>query len=880
MNSTINGNPEMVHRSSFLHLLHLALDAEAYQFGRQASLHWLSVYPGDLEVRLFYAKMLAGEGKTDQAVGLLKKLILIDPEFLEAYREMARLTANKSSDEYQQAVSALYLLGDEIPSSLPLADWALPAYSLIKMGEGAKLGGEEAQRVLFRHTGLPLIAIWMHLKTLLPAIPQETATALLEYYHQQFEDCAQIGLVLADLWMKQGKEEEAITLFHQCVALDVAGQTVRRLWGNDHPYRSLWVNDLSIPFDLPIPAQVAVRFRGNWLQSGTLIQDTSSEVGGDLSEQDHERKEEEPNAPQRDSEYKHVVREENIVKHPASQEREQVVKDQELQAIERELDRVAKRLKKSGISRLDGRFPVYVIFSSWKGLEQQYGTQTTKIIDLELHRLGEVIQKRTGWRFLVFYPDHPQSVKSLGMEPVTNRDPWSLKLALHDLDQVLAKKGEMIGALLIVGGANIVPFHALPNPTDDYDQVIYSDNPYGTLDSNYFIPEWPVGRLPGVDTTADAGLLIDSIRSLIVYHQRGGKGWGNANGNGSSLADFWKTMLRFMGFHKNTPNIGYSAAVWRRSSVAVFRPVGNPQHILISPPQDAASLNVDRLLKPELAYYNLHGLEDSGEWYGQRDPFETGESVDYPVALSPALLRRNGHAPRVVFSEACYGGHILGKSEDQALTLKFLSVGTLAVIASTAISYGSVNTPLIAADLLGNYFWQELRNGKTVGEALMLAKIELAREMNRRQGYLDPEDQKTLLSFVLYGDPLMRLHAGSPRRKSAFRLKKSPVIRTAEETEVSETIPSINEQVVAQVKQMVRKYLPGIESAEVKILSCTFPEELPIQKSKNGGPGFKVGEKFVVAMSKEIPYARSVHRHYAKATIDSQGKVVKLVVSR
>lgn len=875
MNSTVNGNPEIVQRSTFLFLLRLALDAEAYQFGRQASLHWLSVYPGDLEVRLFYAKMLAGEGKIDQAVGLLKKLVLIDPEFLEAYREMARITANKSPDEYREAVSALYLLGDEIPSSLPLAEWALPAYSLLKMGEGAKLGGEEAQSVLFRHAGLPLIAIWMHLKTLLSAVPQETATALLEYYHQQFEECVPIGLVLADLWMKQGKEEDAITLFHHCVALDIAGQTVERLWGNDHPYRSLWLSELSIPFDLPVPARVAVRFRGNWLESGTLMKDTSSETVAEQCEQDEEKKVEESSYFQRDSENKRVTHEEKVEYH-TSQEREHVFQDQELQAIEQELDRVARRLKKSGISRLDGRFPLYVIFSSWKGLEQQYGTQTTKIIDLELHRLGEVIQKRTGWRFLVFYPDHSPSVKSLGMEPVSNRDPWSLKLALHDLDQALAKKGEMIGALLIVGGANIVPFHALPNPTDDYDQVIYSDNPYGTLDSNYFIPEWPVGRLPGVDITADAGLLIDSIRSLIAYHQRG----GNSNGNGSSFLAFWKTFLRFIGIQKNLPNIGYSAAVWRRSSVAVFRPVGNPQHILISPPQDATSLNVDRLLKPELVYYNLHGLEDSGEWYGQRDPFETGEYVDYPVALSPALLKRNGHAPRVIFSEACYGGHILGKTEDQALTLKFLSVGTLAVIASTAISYGSVNTPLIAADLLGNYFWQELRNEKTVGEALMLAKIELAREMNRRQGYLDPEDQKTLLSFVLYGDPLVRLQAASPRRKSAFRLKKSPLIRTAGETEISGTTLAVNEQVVAQVKQMVREYLPGIESAEVKILSCTLPEELPAQKSKNGGSGPRLSEKFVVAMSKEIPYARSIHRHYAKATIDSQGKVIKLVVSR
>lgn len=875
MNTQMNKYPEILHRSSFLYLLHLSVETQAYQFGRQASLHWLSVFPGDLGVRLLYAKLLAGDGKKDQALGILKNLVAVDPEFLEAYREIARITSQKDGEDYTKAVSALYLLGDEVAPSLPLAEWALPAYSILKNGENAKLGGEEAHKELFRRTNLPLVAIWTYLKTMLPIVPQETALNLLEYYHQQFNECVPVSLYLADLWMKLGREEEGIALVHECVALDVAGQTVTRLWGDDHPYRSLWLNELSIPFDLPVPAQVAVRFRGNWLGSGTVVNASSSSAS---QPETNEKIEEKPIEVSQNGKETESEKKISFSEIPSQEARDN--KDKDFQEIEHELERVAKRLKKSSLSRLDGRYPVYVIFSSWQGLEQQYGIQTTKVIDLELKRLGEAIQKRTGWRFLVYYPDQTASVKPLGLDIVQNRDPWTLKLALQDLDHALAKKGEMIGALLIVGGANIVPFHALPNPADDYDQIIYSDNPYGTLDSNYFIPEWPVGRLPGVDNTSDAGLLLDAIRHLTVYHQRGGKKWVNPNGNKKSPFEFIKTLLHLIGLQKSSPNIGYSAAVWRRSSVAVFRPVGNPHHILISPPQDAASLNVDRLLKPELAYYNLHGLEDSGEWYGQRDPLETGAGIDYPVALSPTLLKRNGHAPRIIFSEACYGGHILGKTEDQAMALKFISVGALAIVASTAISYGSVNTPLIAADLLGNYLWQELRNGKCIGEALMLAKIELAREMNRRQGYLDPEDQKTLLSFVLYGDPLVRLNAGNVRRKSAFRLKKSPVIRTAGESEAAVVNTSINEKVVTQVKQMVREYLPGIENAEVKILSFSVPEDTGGKVSKNAGNASHSGEKYRVAMSKEIPYARSIHRHYAKATIDSKGNVVKLVVSR
>ena len=88
-----------------------------------------------------------------------------------------------------------------------------------------------------------------------------------------------------------------------------------------------------------------------------------------------------------------------------------------------------------------------------------------------------------------------------------------IKLSLADLDKTLARKGERIGALLIIGGPDVVPFHRLPNPTDDGDTEILSDNPYATFDSNYFVPEWPVGRLPG-ESGSDAGLLLEQIRNL------------------------------------------------------------------------------------------------------------------------------------------------------------------------------------------------------------------------------------------------------------------------------------------------------------------------------------------------------------------------------
>ena len=72
---------------------------------------------------------------------------------------------------------------------------------------------------------------------------------------------------------------------------------------------------------------------------------------------------------------------------------------------------------------------------------------------------------------------------------------------------------------MIIGGDEIVPFHSLPNPTDDSDREVLSDNPYASTDTNYFIPEWPVGRLPG-EKGMDAGLLLEQFDNLFPFMKK------------------------------------------------------------------------------------------------------------------------------------------------------------------------------------------------------------------------------------------------------------------------------------------------------------------------------------------------------------------------
>jgi hypothetical protein len=272
------------------------------------------------------------------------------------------------------------------------------------------------------------------------------------------------------------------------------------------------------------------------------------------------------------------------------------------------------------------------------------------------------------------------------------------------------------------------------------------------------------------------------------------------------------------------------------------------------------------------------------------------ESEDYPVAIRPADVLNSGRAPQIVFSEACYGAHIINKSADEALALKFIQVGTQAMVGSTCISYGSISPPLIAGEFLGHTFWSNLREGLPAGEALRRAKIALAREMHTRQGYLDGEDQKTLISFVLYGDPLAVPVGMETSAKSVLRAARAPmnlktVCDLSHEEDAAEPVP---QEIISFVKGVVEQYLPGMQGANLTMslehLDCesNHPERqtkasAPRNISRKDPPAarqhFQLARK-VITLSKDVPQPTHIHHHYARLTLDAQGKLVKLVVSR
>jgi tetratricopeptide (TPR) repeat protein len=879
-------------RAEILQLLKAGFETGSYRFARQTSLTWLGVFPGDLEVNLLLAKALYAENNFDQALPILEKITRMDPEFIEALELFSRVV--KAGDpRRKKALEQTYILSGEVRGLAEIP----PSVNSLRNAQDliGKNHYEEAEQIILTVLGSEedsILAAIQHLKITCALKNNTTIFNLANLYHSRWPDCLQFTLILAESQLESGDESKAVLLLHQCVANDAAGRVAGRFWGSDHPYLPLWPEKMEMKNDIAVPAEVARHLGWNMLASGP-VKSIDEEIGGeteDLEMMDgFDEAEGEEALEDGDSSEAEDSAQQNTFRREPRPVRD---KTPGADAIRAEFERIAAKINQPEVVKTDGRFPIYVIFSTREGLKKQYGSQTLKVVDNEMRRVADVIRKKNGWGSLVFYPDDPEGISQYGLSPIDPFDPWKLKLALVDLDKALGKKGQMIGALLIVGGPGVIPFHRLPNPTDDMDQEVDSDNPYSTLDSNYFVPEWPVGRLPG-ESGADAGMLIEQLRSVYEYHARPRR----QNQWRFELPDFG-FLERFQNLFGLLPipltigansNFGVTAEVWRRSSQAVFSNVSRSGTLVNSPPETTDTIEPEVFSAAPLGYYNLHGLPDTPEWYGQRDLSIPGKGPDYPVAITTKDLTKNSRVPGIVLSEACYGGYIREKREDESVALKFLSIGASCVVASTSTAYGSVGMPLIGADLLASFFWKHLKAGETAGEALLHAKLDLVTEMNKRQGFLDGEDQKTLISFILLGDPLVSTDQFTVKSKAGLRTKNIPRVKTVCDRQDNVHIPRrISSEIISQVKQVVEEYLPGLDTAEFHFSQphatcdgthhrCPTSELGHTHKhvEKNNRTG-----RVVVTISKSVKVAALTHNHYARVTLDGQGKMVKLAVSR
>jgi Flp pilus assembly protein TadD len=826
-------------------------------YARRMAEQWLNIQPGHLAMSILLAEALLADGDHETASRILREVLQTDPESADALQLQAEIHEQQANLDLAWATAATLrqISPGDVRGSWKLARLAArtPSASGLRTPESAdhvrRLGLVPALATLERH--------WRSGET---EQAQRQAHELLAAHPR----LVKAHLILADCLMTHGDEVRAVAHIHQAASLDPGGQVAKRLWNGAQPYVGAWPVSEVADATGPMPHPVAAALGWNLLTEGPV----SGQLEGPDNGCGAEAK------PVADSETGSAVQPTPVPPLSVAQET--------LMNIQTEINRLSGRTSgepgptQTTAERVQLQ-PIYVIAASRQRLEQKYGLDGWEQIDGGLKALSKAAEDRLGVPAGVIYLDDAESLASFKLEPVDTLDPWAVKRILDQLDTRLEEQVKEIGWLLLIGGPDVIAFHRLPNPTEDYDADIPSDNPYGCCDDNYFLPQRAVGRIPDGADHDPTALLRGLSTALAAHHaaRRARANWW------SQLVSALLWLLRRRAAPETS--FGYTASVWRRASLEVFSKIGSTRQLRISPPVTSREFNSLALGPASYGYFNLHGIADGPAWYGQRDPTFPADYPDFPIALSPEDVGAQGSVPEVVFTEACYGALIDGKTADTALALKFVASGAQMVVGSTSIAYGGLNASLEAADLLASFFWQELLNGSPGGRALQRAKMAFARHLDERQGYLDGEDQKTLISFVYYGDPsigapaAVRLPARLSRTTKTWQELTSLPPTVYAKTGEGEIPASVSEELVSKVRARVAAYLPGMEQATLAIAR---------QKSYEGGD-WRSGAKAVHAtnrmvftLQKSSKVAGETHDQLVKVTVDDAGQMLKLAVSK
>ncbi|GAB4476563.1 MAG: hypothetical protein Kow0088_14490 [Anaerolineales bacterium] len=967
-------------RKDYLRLIRYAYANQDYLFAAQLALDWLTDFPGDLPIRYRYGEARARAGHLSLAANILDEILEQDPEFTEAVQTRLQIEEQITQHELKHAnpfaSKSSYTISDYQEWLIALQGYDAPAqkrpYEKLEMRWGEEIfplrkslasftpiADETQTQELHNHLNAilavksnhPLVAI-THVKSLYLSykggmIPLPSLKQIVEYYSRMFPNCLFIGYIAVEALLESGENEQAVAALHSLAARDLSAQVAQRIWDANHPFLQIWPKNLEKQLTIPIPANIAAMLGWNQLP-WQVSQSTSVE----FDNQSDQLSAKSPLTP-RSNGIPHLEPEQN----DATKELhvKEIFPDSpndgtgtnslsaELSEIQAVFNRIGARFKQQNVVHLDGRQPVYVAMSNKSQMLHYFGADRCSEIQAVTADLLAAIEARKGWPGVLYFVDEGLDLSnrkySLQIPAISQNDPWAIKQALQQLDTLLAKRGQMIGALLIIGSHEIIPFHRLPNPIEDGDHEVYSDNPYGSRDENFLVMDWPVGRLPcALQQPED---LIKSIRNLLASYRGKNQAKAGSKGYAKSLAPLWSWFqYLFSLFQPPTHNFsafGYTAAAWRFASFAVYRQIGNPQSMLISPQMawkipsaqaakhrlvrhtkalntlEAVEMKVHSQTQPQLAttdqislpnvtagYFNLHGLADSPEWFGQSDPIENAENLvatsDHPIALQPGDLLLNPKAAMdFVFSEACFGAYILDKDATSSLALAFLKKGCRAFVGSTSTSYGSNGTPLIAADFLAYEFWKNLRQGLPAGEALRQAKLTMASELSKTYGYLDGEDQKTLISFVLYGDPLaqvsdIRVSPKVTRHSKSIARQISSICDHAFQSQRDE---ELSPQMESLVKKLVAKHLPGLDFSTVEVLSenlncsasctaCHVTQQSLCSAKDNSKPtnGKQKPTRKIIILTRQERRNDHIYTQYARLTLDSKGRLIKLSLSR
>jgi peptidase C25-like protein len=365
-----------------------------------------------------------------------------------------------------------------------------------------------------------------------------------------------------------------------------------------------------------------------------------------------------------------------------------------------------------------------LIISNRAAFQNKYGKSGFQMINKAIKNLIIADKKRSLNTLLVFVDDAAAMKKAKGKTVKDATDAEQYKNAIDSLFHHYTPD-----YVMLLGAQDVVPHcrFRIPIPDDD-DTFIASDVPYAceapfSRNAGDFIaPGRVLGRLPDVTGENDPSYLIGLIHNSIK----------------------WKPLK--LSAYKNYFSL--SVKWWKKSTETSVKNIfENNSKLKLAPP------TLGPYKKPELAalmhFFNCHGGLRTSEFYGQ--PNENSDR--YPVCFESDMITNKVNYGTVTAAECCYGALLYNPNRPtkihRPIANTYLQNGAVAFVGSTTAAYGPSHGQG-GADYITQYFLIAIQKGASSGRAFLEAQ---QRFIEKGDVKMDPTDLKTIIQFLLLGDP-------------------------------------------------------------------------------------------------------------------------------
>lgn len=427
--------------------------------------------------------------------------------------------------------------------------------------------------------------------------------------------------------------------------------------------------------------------------------------------------------------------------------------------------------------------PDKIIITNDSALKSKYGVQGYAAIKAAVQGLIEADDKR-GLKTVYMAVDNASAMGKVGGKVVTDAsDPKQNKDAVDAISKKLAAD-----YLMLLGAPDVIPHQDLKNPMyspgNDDDKEAPGDipyaceAPYSRSPEDFIGPSRVVGRLPDLLHSTDPQYLVNLLKNAAGYTQR-------------KPADY-------------ASYFGISAEVWKASTgLSLQKTFGSNTDMQTIPPK--TDNWAKGLISRRSHFINCHGADTDTHFYGQRKD-------KYPPSMNAKLLKGKITEGTVVSAECCFGAQLYDPANTDGqpgISTTYLREKAYGFFGSTTIAYGP-ESGNGSADLLCQFFLQQMLSGSSLGRAALEARQEFARS----SPHISPTDLKTLAQFNLLGDPSITPVAGPqmpdiPGKGAAQRADRRRLLMTRGML-IAENHPVVRTRGRAKLKPSMAKQMASL----------------------------------------------------------------------